>query len=161
MGTAEEAPDQGGVPLPLDQTAQELVLAEVGAVLEQVSGESRARYLELWQGVAAGEVPPEALETLAQLLRLGVETGRVRRVHGQAAETLARALYARTPAGQLAEAQASALTRALQVLNGATLQGLSVAAAGPGCYRLTLLTDRGETVLRLDPAGLGLESVIV
>lgn len=146
--------------LALDQAARELLAAEVEGVLQGVrTGEARARFLALESAVGAGRVPPECLPALEQLLALGIETGRVERVHGRAADTLARGLYHRTPTGRARAEQAAAVSRALAALAGATLAGVTLASDGPGAYRLTLETDRGEVLVRLDRGGARVDSV--
>lgn len=155
---AEDAPEVAD--LLLDQAAQELLAAEVENVLRGVrGGEARARFLALGAAVAAGSVPPECLPALEQLLALGIETGRLEKVHGRAADTLARGLFARTPAGRDRAAQAAAVTGALQALRGAVISRLAFAADGPGAHRLTIETDRGEMLVRIDRGGVHVDSV--
>ena len=146
----------------LDQAACELLEPEVSALLESVrGGEARARFLALQAALDAGRVDAGHLEALEQVLRLGIETGRFERVYGRAADTLGRGLYARTPSGRAAAAQAAAVSSALGALAGSHLGGLTVAADGPGGYRLTLETDRGAVVVRIDRAGIAVSSVEV
>lgn len=148
--------------LPLDQAARDLLLPEIEALLAEVRGsEARLRFARLARAVAAGRVEPEEMPALEQVLRLGIETGRFERVHGRAADTLARGLYGRTPAGRASAAQAAEVTAALAAFAGAELRALAVATDGPGGYRLTLETDRGEALVRIDRNGVRLDSVQV
>jgi hypothetical protein len=148
--------------LRLDAAAADLLTAEAGELLRGLrGGEARARFLALAEQVAAGEVGEEAVPALEQLLALGLETGRILKVHGRAADTLARGLYARTPAGRARAAQAAAVTAALAAFAGARLDSLTVAADGPSGYRLTLATDRGEAVVRVGREGATVDSVAV
>jgi|GEM_PF-464046 len=144
----------------IDQTAQDLLAPEVENVLQSVrTGEARARFLALQAAVGAGRVPEACLPALEQLLALGIETGRFEKVHGRAADTLARGLFARTPAGRDRAAQAAAVSSALSALQGAVISGLAFAADGPGAHRLTIETDRGEMLVRIDRSGVRVDSV--
>jgi hypothetical protein len=146
----------------LDAAASELLAPEVQAVLERVQApEARAPWLGLQAAIAQGRVTEAHLPALEQVLRLGIETGRFERVHGRAADTLARGLYARTPTGRAAAEQATAVSNALGALAGSRLLGCQVAADGPAAYRLRLATDRGEVLLRFDRAGVRIDSVEV
>ena len=153
----DEAAGQPG--LALDQAATELLNPEVEHVLSSLrGGEARARFLALQADLASGRVAA-GLPALEQLLALGIETGRFEKVHGRAAETLARTLYGRTPAGRARAEQAAAVSLALEGLRGAVLESVAFAADGPGGYRLTLETDRGEVLVRIDRAGVRVESI--
>lgn len=144
----------------VDQAARDLLEPEVEHVLASVrTGEARARFLALQQAVAAGRVEADSLPALEQLLALGIETGRFEKVHGRAADTLARGLFGRTPGGRARAEQAAAVSRALGALRGAALDGLTFASDGPGAYRLTIETDRGEMLVRIDRDGVRVDSI--
>lgn len=156
MGGAETGP------LVLDDAAADLVASEAAELLRGLrGGEARARFLGLAEQAAAGSVEAGSLPALEQLLALGLETGRILKVHGRAADTLARGLYARTPAGRARAAQASAVTTALAALAGARLEQVAVTADGPAGHRLTLGTDRGEVQLRFGREGVEVGSASV
>ena len=157
-GTVDSAP----APVTLDEAAADLLQPEVDGILHSVRDEeARGRFVALRAAVAERRVGEAELPALEQVLRLGIETGRFERVHGRAADTLARGLHARTPAGRAAVAQAEAVTGALRALNGARLEGFTVSADGPGGYRFRLSTDRGEVLLRIDRGGVRVDSVEV
>ncbi len=144
----------------LDQTARDLLAPEVENVLQGVrGGPARTRFLALQAAVVGGRIPGECLPALEELLALGIETGRFDKVHGRAADTLARGLFARTPAGRARTAQADAVSAALTALRGAVISGLTFAADGPGGHRLTIETDRGEMAVRIDRGGVQVDSV--
>lgn len=148
--------------LALDQSARELLEVEVAALAAGMGGSEAQDCLgRLAAAVATGSVPADCLTALEQVLSLGLESGRIAGVHGRAADTLARGLYARTPAGRAREEQARTVTRALAALAGATLTHLEVGSDGPGGHRLRIGTDRGEVLLRLDRGGVGVQSVTV
>jgi len=156
----------GGAPTPetrdlhLDQAARDLLEPEIDNLLQGVrTGEARARFLALQEATATGRVPEACIPALEQLLSLGIETGRFEKVHGRAADTLARGLYGRTPAGRARAEQAAAVSRALGALQGAVLGSLSFASDGPGAHRLTIETDRGEMLVRIDRDGVRIDSV--
>ena len=159
---AGEGSAAGEAGLVLDQAARDLLEPEVAALRAQVADPATARGLEalaaaLGEGVVAGA----AVDALEWVLRLGIETGRFERVHGRAADTLARELWARTPAGRAAAEQAAAVTAALSALRGAVLEAIRVAPDGPGGERWTLETDRGTVSLRSDRRGIRVESLEV
>lgn len=146
--------------LDLDEAARGLLAMEVEELLKRIRDEdSRSRFAALRQAVVEGSVPERALPALEQLLTLGIETGRFERVHGRAAEMLARSLFQRTPAGRARAEQAEAVNRALAALAGTTLQALAFFADGPGAYRLRIETARGEVLVRIDRSGLQVDSV--
>jgi hypothetical protein len=144
----------------LDQASRDLLEPEIDQLLVSIhDDELRERFSALRAAVAAGRVGSDCLPALEQLLALGIETGRFEKVHGRAADTLARGLYGRTPAGKARAEQAAAVNRALAALAGAVLEALTFTADGPAGYRLTLETDRGEVSVRIDRAGVRVESV--
>lgn len=158
--TAGETGASGPAALLIDQAARDLLEPEIEHVLASVrSGEARARFLALQQAVAAGRVGEHCMPALEQLLALGIETGRFEKVHGRASDTLARGLYGRTPAGRARAEQAAAVSRALGALKGAVLEALTFASDGPGAYRLTIESDRGEMLVRIDRDGVRIDSV--
>lgn len=148
--------------LALDQSARDLLEQELSALRGRLRDpDALARFGQLADAVAEGSVPPEQLPDLTQVLAMGLDTGRIARVHGRAADTLARSLYLRTPAGLARAEQARAVTAALEALAGATITHVSVTADGPSGHRLLLDTDRGEVLLHLDREGVRVQSVAV
>ncbi len=157
---AEEHAGAGPAGILIDQAARDLLEPEIEHVLAGVrGGEARARFLALQEAVAAGRVGEDCVPALEQLLTLGIETGRFEKVHGRASDTLARGLYGRTPVGRARAEQAAAVSRALGALKGAVVEGLTLASDGPGAYRLTVESDRGEVLVRIDRNGVRIDSV--
>lgn len=149
-------------PLSLDHSARELLQVEVAALGAALGEpEAQSRLVPLAAAVAAASIPAECLPALEQVLRLGLESGRIAKVHGRAADTLARGLYARTPTGRARDEQARAVTRALAALGGATLTQIEVKSDGPGGHRIQICSDRGEVLLRLDREGVWVQAVAV
>ena len=147
--------------LTLDRSARELLEVEISEVCGRLPDPARASFARLADAVAAGAVPADCLPLLEQVLAMGLETGRIERVHGRAADTLARGLYLRTPTGMARSQQARGVSEALAALSGATLTQLTITADGPSAHRLLLETDRGEVLLRLDRDGARVQSVAV
>jgi hypothetical protein len=146
----------------LAEDEREVLLAETAQALEQITvPELRVRYGELLTAVDQGEVPEELLEPLQTLLEVGLESGRIRRLHTAHGEMAAGRVYARTPAGQAARASAEAVNQALAALEGRAVREVKVGTHGPGRYSLTLATDAGTLLLRFDRQGVRLQSVEV
>ena len=150
--------DDGSIAV--DQAASDLLLPEVDALLDRLPpGESQAAFTALRRDIESRAVAAERQGALEQVLRLGIETGRFERVHGRAADTLARALYGRTPEGRAAAEQADAVSAGLAAFTGSVLHAVRVSADGPGGYRFAVETDRGQALVRMDRAGVRVDSV--
>ncbi|HEU4753113.1 MAG TPA: hypothetical protein VFU47_08390 [Armatimonadota bacterium] len=146
----------------LSEDERELLTAELAQALEQVrSPELKSAYTALLAAADEGEVPDDLLEPLQSLLEVGLESGRIRRVHTAHGEMAANRLYARTPRGQAARSAAEQVNLALRALAGQTLEDVTVTAAGPGSYSLSLTTDQGRLLLRFSRHGVSLQSVEV
>ena len=150
------------MPIELKAEEQELLQEELSAVAGLVSEvEDRARYDELAAAVEAGTLPDEALEPIGTLLELGLQTGRIRKLHRASGEQTLLRLYGRTPAGK-AQADATAeVNRALQQLDGQEIESVRVHTRVPGTYLVMIGTDALEITLRFSPDGAGVESVAV
>jgi hypothetical protein len=141
---------------------REVLKAEVAQALEQVrSPEMRATYTELLAAVDGGEVPEALLLPLEALVAVGLESGRIRRVHTAHGEMAANRIFSRTPRGKALRASASEVNEALKALAGQTLEEVSVAPSGPSAYTLTLGTEQGQVLLRLDRHGVRVQSLEV
>jgi hypothetical protein len=140
--------------------AAEVARAEAQAVLAMVSDEGRrARLADVVAAVADGEVAGEDADALAELLELGLQTGRVRAVYGPEGEQAALALYRRLPLGRELVRSTRELNEALHALEGRTLDRVTVSAVGPGEYGVSISTDEYEVVLRLGRAGARLATI--
>ena len=98
-------------------------------------------------------------DALAELLELGLATGRVRSVYGPEGEQAALALFRRLPLGRELTESARELNEALEALEGRTIEKVSVTAVGPGEYGVTISTEDYEIVLRLGRAGARLATI--
>jgi hypothetical protein len=140
--------------------AAEVARAEAQAVLSMVQDEGRRdRLADLLAAIGEGEVAGDEADALAELLALGLGSGRVRALYGPEGEQAALALYRRLPPGRELVESASALNAALETLSGKTIERLSVTAVGPGEYGVTISTEELEVVLRLGRAGARLATI--
>lgn len=140
--------------------AAEVARAEAQAVLSMVQDEGRRdRLADLVAAIGEGEVAGDEADALAELLALGLGSGRVRALYGPEGEQAALALYRRLPPGRELVESASALNAALETLSGRTIERLSVTAVGPGEYGVTISTEEVEVVLRLGRAGARLATI--
>lgn len=141
---------------------RELLLAEVAGALDQVrSPERRAAYGELLAAVDRGEIPDDLHEVLQVVLEVGLESGRIRRLHTAHGEMAARRLYSRTPGGRALREATDTVNQALRALAGRRIEELSITPQGPGAFLLSLATDDGNLLLRIDRQGVRLQSVEV
>ncbi len=140
--------------------AAEVASAEAQAVLAMVQDEERrGRLADVVAAIADGEVAGADADALAELLELGLQTGRVRAVYGPEGEQAALALFRRLPLGRELTESTRDLNEALQALEGRTIERVAVNALGPGEYGVTLSTDEYEIVLRLGRAGARLATI--
>ena len=138
----------------LNGEALEVALAEVQAV-DAVA--SDGKYTDLVRQVHDGEV--EEVELLESVLELGLQSGRIRAVYGPGGEQAALTTLRRLPHGRERGESAAEVTEALQALAGRTLDGVRVAAVGPGAFTFTIEAGGVEMLVRLDRSGARLQSV--
>ena len=140
--------------------AAEVARAEAQAVLSMVQDEGRrAKLADVVAAIGDGEVTGEDADALAELLELGLQTGRVRSVYGPEGEQAALSLFRRLPLGKELTASTRELNEALVALEGRRIERISVNAVGPGEYGVTISTDDYELVLRLGRAGARLATI--
>jgi hypothetical protein len=140
--------------------AAEVCRAEAQAVLAMVQDERRrGRLADVVAAVDGGEVEGADADALAELLELGLSTGRVRAIYGPEGEQAALALFRRLPLGKELTQSARDLNEALGALEGRTIERISVNAVGPGEYGVTISTQDYEVVLRLGRAGARLATI--
>lgn len=140
--------------------AAEVALGEAQAVLAMVQDEERrARLADLIAAVGDGEVSGEHADALAELLELGLHTGRVRAIYGPGGEQAALKVFRRLPRGRELGESAHQVTDALASLAGRPLEKVQIQAVAPGTYLLTLGVEGLELSVRLDRDGARLASV--
>ena len=139
---------------------QELLLPEIrtfAAALHDPA--ARSRYHELHDSVEDGEVDGELLGHLANVLEVGLQSGRLRRFYGADGEQALARIFQRTPAGKSLADSAKSVTEALTALEGQSIADIRISAVGPGSYGLTIDTDRCQISLRLDRSGVRVENL--
>ena len=119
----------------------------------------RTRLADVVAAVDDGEVDGADADALAELLELGLATGRVRALYGPDGEQATLALFRRLPLGKELSESARDLTGALGALEGRTIERVSVNVVGPSEYAVTISTDGFEVVLRLGRAGARLATI--
>ena len=145
--------------VPLRGEAAEVVLGEAQAVLAMVQDEDRrARLADLIAAVGDGEVSGDDADALAELLELGLHTGRVRAQYGPGGEQAALRVFRRLPRGKELADSADEVTEALGSLVGRPLEKVQVQSTAPGTYLVTLVADGLELSVRLDRQGARLAS---
>jgi hypothetical protein len=140
--------------------AQEVARAEAQAVLAMVQDEGRrAKIADVVAAVDEGVVEGADADALAELLELGLSTGRVRALYGPGGEQAALGLFRRLPLGKEIAETTRELNEALAALEGRTIEKLTVSAVGPGEYGVTVSTEDFEIALRLGKAGARVASI--
>ena len=143
-------------------TEQELLVPEIAKFAAALHDETAcARYEALQAAVESGEVAEELVGHLANVLEVGLQSGRLRRFYGADGEQALARLFHRTPAGASVAAAASAVTEALTALQGQVIEEIKISAVGPGSYRLLMDTDKCQVSIRLDRGGVNVESLAV
>jgi hypothetical protein len=140
--------------------AAEVALAEAQAVLAMVQDENRrTRLANLIAAISDGEVDDDDADALAELLELGLQTGRLRAVYGPGGEQAALRVFRRLPRGKELGDSAREVTEALASLVGKPLESVRIQATAPGTFLLTLAAEGLELSVRLDRQGARLTSV--
>jgi len=141
---------------------QELLIPEINAFAAALRDPAaRARYEELGQAVAEGEVDDDLSGHLGNVLEIGLQSGRLRKFYGADGEQALARLFHRTPAGSALADAAGAVTQALKALHGQTIEDVKISAVGPGSYGLMIDTDRCQINVRLDRTGVRVENVAI
>jgi hypothetical protein len=144
------------------ETERDVLVTEALALAEQLpEGETRRAYQEIAWAAEHGEVPEEWDGTVGELISLALETGRARSVHGPAGVRALVALWRDTPQGQATLRSIEDLNEALGALRGQQLDGVRVAATGPGVYSITIGAGDYEMRLSIDRSEVRLQSVNV
>ncbi|HEY4349457.1 MAG TPA: hypothetical protein VGM80_17910 [Gaiellaceae bacterium] len=160
MSGAPEAETVTERPIRVSGEAAEVARAEAQAVLAMIQDETRrGRLADVVAAIDDGEVAGDDADALAELLELGLQTGRIRAVYGPEGEQGALALFRRLPLGRELAQSTRDLNEALTALEGRTIEKLSVSAVGPGEYGVTISTEEYEIVLRLGRAGARLATI--
>jgi hypothetical protein len=154
MGSALAAP------IKLSAEQAEVALAEAQAVLALVQDEERrGRLADLIAAIQDGELDEDDAQALEEIVALGLSTGRIRGIYGPEGETATLKLYRKLPGGRELSASTKEVTEALSSLEGKTLEKVSIQAAGPGGYVVSIGVEGRELSVRLDRSGARIHSV--
>lgn len=146
----------------IEEADREVLLEEIGGVIVSLSDPAaRARYRDLGEAVAVGQVSGAAIATLEGLLEMLLQTGRARWRHGPESERDLLRLFHRTPGGSTARRTTEAVNQALRELKGQVLQNLLFTPHGPGIFKLGIQTDQCKLALVIDSHGVSVESLEV
>ena len=141
---------------------RDVLMSEIAQALDQVrSPELRVAYGELLTAVDQGDVPDDALGPLETLLEIGLESGRIRKLYTAHGEMAANRVFSRTPKGRAIRETTQAVNEALRALQGQAVKEITITPAGPGNYNLSLATDQGTLLVRINRQGARLHSVEV
>lgn len=144
----------------LTEGEQELAAAELRAVLSATSDPARRDELErAVAAVEAGSLDEGSQRLLERVLELALQAGRVRALYGPGGEQTALQLHRRLPSGAELAQSARDVGRALASLTGTTLEGIELAAVGPGAYTLRVEAGGAQLSVRLDRQGARVQSV--
>jgi hypothetical protein len=156
-----EAADLANQPLELGDDEQELVEAELDALVPALRGARRERYEALSAAVADGSVPPELVVHLQSLLELALQTARARKLYRAEGEKVLTGLFRRTPAGRALGRQIGDINVALRAVAGHELRSARVGMRTVGHFTVTLRTDEATLTLAVRPDGMNVDSVEV
>lgn len=157
MATTEALADEA---VRLAPAEREVAEAEVRAVRAATTDPERAVVLdELLASLSDGSAGGGGIAVLDQVIELGLHLGRIRALHGPGGEQAALRLHRKLPSGVAAATSAADVSKALSALAGRPLDGVDLAAAGPGRYTLTLTAGGRKLSVRLDRSGARLASV--
>ena len=136
--------------------------AEARALAEHLDEPTaRERFQEIADAAEAGEVPDGLADAVGSLAALGLETGRVRTVHGPPGVRAMIALWKRTPQGEEAASDLDDLNTALSALRGFPVEAVRVAATAPGAFSIGIAAGEYEIRLAVDRTGVTLKSLNV
>ncbi|HEY8489567.1 MAG TPA: hypothetical protein VIO14_01110 [Dehalococcoidia bacterium] len=134
---------------------------ELEALTAAAVGPRRDEYQALAEAVAAGQVPADRVGTLEGVVAMLLETGRARRRHTAEGERILTDLFRRTPAGREVVRHLEDVNRALGVLAGRTLLGVTVAMRTLGHFTVSLEAEGAAITLAVRPGGVVVDSVAI
>jgi hypothetical protein len=156
-----EAESGAGENLEIQASEQEILLQDIPAFAQRLRDPaSRERYTALAEAIENGMVPSGLMPALEAMLELALQTRAVRQRHGPDAERALADLYFRTHRGSALRQAARDVTRALEALNGQTIEKISV-TAGAGKHTISINTDRAHLTLSVDRGGVQVDRVEV
>ena len=146
--------------LSLDELQRDLLSAQIRDFIA-AAPESAARdaFAALNDAVEKMEVPAELAPRLDVIVEMLLSSGRIRRMHGPAAELALSALFQKTQRGKAIAASTRELNRALARLKNEPLEEISASVLKPGVYALTIRAGGYRIALRFAPDGASVDSI--
>lgn len=161
MVTVSEPITEREASLTLEPAEQDLLLQDVPAFARNLKDPaSRARYAALAKAVADGEIPSPLIRPLETMLELALQSKAIRNRHGPDAERTLTDLYFRTERGAGLRQAARDVTRALEAVQGQTVEKIGVTAAA-GRHIIIIHTDRAHLTLSVGSNGVSVDRVEV
>ncbi len=148
--------------LELSEGQQALIVDEAAAFAERVENPAiKEAYHRLRDEASAGALSDELDEACANMLELGLSSGRIRALHGAHAEMEATKLFRKTAKGRELDSQFEAANRMFSALAGHTVRKVTLSARGPGMYTLVVETEESRVVTNVGQNGVDVRSVEV
>ena len=149
----------GGVPR-FDEQDRELLLEELDGFTASLPDEdARIPYLALRRDIETGQVSPENVPSLENILELTLQSGRVRRRQSAVAEKRLLRLFNGTPRGAAVKQAVAETNEALASLKGQVLDTVAFAPGTPGAYRLLIDTEACRVDLEITRQGVSVKNV--
>jgi hypothetical protein len=146
----------------IGEAERAFVVAEASGLAERLpDGEDRARYAEIARAAEDGEIPDHLEGSTGDLVALAIETGRAHAVHGAAGVRALLTVWKQSPRARAIAGELEELNGALSGLRGLPVEGVRVAASGPGAYSFTIAAGDFEMHLAVGRSGVRLQSVNV
>jgi hypothetical protein len=145
----------------IDLQEKELLIREIKALIGQIQGDTRNKYISLLESIEKGKVPEELMGYLERLLEIGFETGRIGKVYGREDEQVFLQIYHKTLRGSRILSLIQETNRSLTTLKDQPIRNISFSLKNPGAYRLTLDTPLCHIILGIDPEGVRVENMEV
>jgi hypothetical protein len=146
-------------PLLLGEVAADLVAAEASSAARVLGRERGAEASRLAAAARHGEVPPELLDALADIVAASLKGGRARRLYRAEGEKVLNGVLAKTPAGRAMQNDLAEVNAALSTLAGRPLEGVQVAMRRPGSYTVNLQSEGFSLRLAISADGVTVDSL--
>jgi hypothetical protein len=146
-------------PVRLGEVAADLVAAEAASAARVLGEERGAEAIRLADAARAGEVPPELLDVLAEIVAASLKGGRARRLYRAEGEKVLNGVLAKTPAGQAMQRDLAEVNAALATLTGRPLEGVQVAMRRPGSFTVNFQSEGFSLRLAVTADGVTVDSL--
>ncbi len=137
-----------------------LLLEELDGFVANLAEENaRIPYLALRRDIEAGQVSPDNIPGLENILELTLQSGRVRRLQSAVAEKRLLRLFNSTPRRAAVRQAVAETNEALASLKGQVLDTVSFAPGIPGSYRVLIDTEACRVNLEITRDGVTVKDV--